>query len=136
MILNWGLTIYGLLIGDLGFWKNKSPIPNSKSQIVNFITNWSFYHQLVISTLIFLLHPKSQTIKTLCQFVDNQINLFRIFMSSSGWPPLYKGEMTRLIARPQNLLNKPAAQAAGADPSQCNSASRQNPPIQQNHRNF
>ena len=29
-------------------------------------------------------------------------------------------------------VNNPAAQAAGADPSQCNSTSRQNPPIQQN----
>ena len=27
-------------------------------------------------------------------------------------------------------LNKPAAQAAGADPSRCNSTNRQNPPLQ------
>ena len=33
-------------------------------------------------------------------------------------------------------LNKPAAKAAGADPSRCNSTSRQSPPIQQNRRNF
>ena len=32
--------------------------------------------------------------------------------------------------------NNPAAQAAGADPSRCNSTSRQNPPIQQKRRNF
>ena len=34
------------------------------------------------------------------------------------------------------LKNKTAAQAAGADPSQCNSTSRQNPAIQQNRSNF
>ena len=32
--------------------------------------------------------------------------------------------------------NKPAAQAAGADPFRCNSISRPNPPIQQNISNF
>ena len=32
--------------------------------------------------------------------------------------------------------NNPAAQAAGADPSQCNQTNRQNPPIQQNFCNF
>ena len=32
--------------------------------------------------------------------------------------------------------NKPAAQAAGADPSQWSSTIRQNPPVQQNLRNF
>ena len=32
--------------------------------------------------------------------------------------------------------NKPAAQAADADPSQCKSTSRQNPPIKQYCRNF
>ena len=32
------------------------------------------------------------------------------------------------------IINKPAAQAAGADPSQCNSNDRHNPPIQQNPR--
>ena len=32
--------------------------------------------------------------------------------------------------------NKPAAQAAGADPSRWNSTSRQNPPIKQNRRKF
>ena len=35
-----------------------------------------------------------------------------------------------------SLLNKPAAQAAGADPSRCNSTSRQNSPNQQNLRTF
>ena len=34
------------------------------------------------------------------------------------------------------LKNKPAAQAAVADPSQCNSTNRQNPLIQQNFHNF
>ena len=33
-------------------------------------------------------------------------------------------------------INKPAAQAAGADPSQWSSTSRQNPPIQLNRPNF
>ena len=33
-------------------------------------------------------------------------------------------------------LNKPAAQAAGADPSRWSSTDGQNPPIQQNRRNF
>ena len=33
-------------------------------------------------------------------------------------------------------INKPAAKAAGADPSRWNSTSRQNPLIQQNPRNF
>ena len=33
-------------------------------------------------------------------------------------------------------LNKPAAQAAGADPSRCNSTNSQNPPFQQNRCNF
>ena len=33
-------------------------------------------------------------------------------------------------------IKKPAAQAAGADPSQCKSTRRQNPPIQQNGYNF
>ena len=32
--------------------------------------------------------------------------------------------------------NKPAAQAAGADPSWCNSTNMQNQPIQQNYCNF
>ena len=32
-------------------------------------------------------------------------------------------------------LNKHAAQAAGADPSKCNSTNRQNPPLQHNHHN-
>ena len=36
----------------------------------------------------------------------------------------------------KTVINKPAAQAAGADPSQCNSTNKQNPPIQQNRRNF
>ena len=36
----------------------------------------------------------------------------------------------------ENLhLNKHAAQAAGADPSKCNSTNRQNPPLQHNHHN-
>ena len=30
------------------------------------------------------------------------------------------------------IINKPAAQAVGADPSQCNSNDRHNSPIQQN----
>ena len=34
------------------------------------------------------------------------------------------------------LMNKPAVQAAGADPSRCNSNNKQNPPIQQNWQNF
>jgi hypothetical protein len=34
------------------------------------------------------------------------------------------------------LINKPAAQAAGANPSQCNSTVAQNPPLQQNCCNF
>ena len=34
-----------------------------------------------------------------------------------------------------NNKNKPAAQAAGADPSQCSFTHRQSPPIQQNCRN-
>ena len=34
------------------------------------------------------------------------------------------------------MLNKPAAQPAGADPSRCNSTSRQNPHIQQNRCNI
>ena len=34
------------------------------------------------------------------------------------------------------IINKPAAQAAGADPSRWSSTSRQNLPIQQNRRNF
>jgi hypothetical protein len=34
------------------------------------------------------------------------------------------------------LENKPAAQAAGADPSQYSSTNGQNPSIQQNRRNF
>ena len=34
------------------------------------------------------------------------------------------------------IVNKPAAQAAGADPSQCNFTSRQIPLIQQNCPNF
>ena len=38
---------------------------------------------------------------------------------------------TKLI----HIVNKPAAQAAGADPSRCNSTNRQNQPIQQNGRN-
>ena len=33
------------------------------------------------------------------------------------------------------FLNKPAAQAAGADPSRCSFTNRQSPPIQQNRRN-
>ena len=33
------------------------------------------------------------------------------------------------------VKNKPAAQAAGADPFQCNSTNKQNLPIQQNCRN-
>ena len=33
-------------------------------------------------------------------------------------------------------IDKPAAQAAGVDPSRCNSTSRQNPPFQQNHCKF
>ena len=32
--------------------------------------------------------------------------------------------------------NKPATQAADADPSRYNSNNRQNPPVQQNHHNF
>ena len=35
-----------------------------------------------------------------------------------------------------SLKNKPAAQAAGADPSRWSSTNRQNPRIQQNCRNF
>ena len=34
------------------------------------------------------------------------------------------------------LINKPAAQAACTDPSQCNSTSRQNPPVHQSCRTF
>ena len=34
------------------------------------------------------------------------------------------------------IQKKPAAQAAGADHARCNTISRQNPPIQQNHCNF
>ena len=33
------------------------------------------------------------------------------------------------------IKNKPAAQAAGADPSRCNFINRQNTPFQQNRRN-
>ena len=39
------------------------------------------------------------------------------------------------LALPRSA-NKPAAQAADIDPSQCNYTSRQNPPIQKNCRNF
>ena len=41
-----------------------------------------------------------------------------------------------MILRVEYYQNKPAAQAAGADPFRCNSINRQNPPIQQNHHNF
>ena len=36
----------------------------------------------------------------------------------------------------QSILNKPAAQAAGADPSRWSSDNSQNPSIQQNCRNI
>ena len=35
-----------------------------------------------------------------------------------------------LIIRCLRIKNKPAVQASGADPSQCNSTNRQNPPLQ------
>ena len=47
MILNWGLVFLGLGIGDF------SNPRNTNSQFI--ITNWSFYHQLVISTFSSLI---------------------------------------------------------------------------------
>ena len=34
------------------------------------------------------------------------------------------------VKKRRKIVNKPAAQAAGADPSQCNSTNRPNPPFQ------
>ena len=42
----------------------------------------------------------------------------------------------RCILLRECTVNKPAAQAAGADPTRWSSTKRQNPPIQQNRRNF
>ena len=48
-IADFELGIGVFRIGDQGF---KSPIPNPKNPIPRFkITNWSFYHPLVIYTL-------------------------------------------------------------------------------------
>ena len=46
-----------------------------------------------------------------------------------------EGDLRTAPATPGLLINKPAAQATGADPSRCNSTSRQSPPFQQNRRN-
>ena len=44
--------------------------------------------------------------------------------------------MPDMIILVEYKQNKPAAQAAGADPFRCNSTNRQNPPIQQNGHIF
>ena len=45
------------------------------------------------------------------------------------------GSHTYVIFVSRKYFYKPTAQAAGADPSRCNSTNRQNPPIQQNRHN-
>ena len=44
--------------------------------------------------------------------------------------------VTKKEEKDNAIKNKPAAQAAGADPSQCNSTNRQNSPLQLNCCNF
>ena len=69
------------------------------------------------------------------------IEIFNRFLASVSLRDhalLEDAEASRCLFSAETLndkINKPAAQAAGADPSRCSSTNRQSPSIQQNRRN-
>ena len=63
----------------------------------------------------------------------------RAFAPGTSWGNSSTGDSQLFISVTMacnNPVNKPAAQAADADPFRCNSTNTQNPPIQKNHHNF
>ena len=86
-------------------------------------------------------HTDGQTDGQTDRQTDRQTDISTYRKHRPRGPMLWKHWLAFIVDRHSTFLpylwkNKPAAQSAGADPSHWSSTSRQNPPIQQNPRNF